>query len=368
MRPVPAHLRADYGYLPALDGLRAVSILLVVISHAGRGIEKMVPGGLGVLVFFVISGFLITRQMIAEIEARGTLNLRRFYLRRIIRLAPALLLYIVTFSLILGSLGAVITPTHMLTGLFYLANYYHIFIGYPAYSPFPIIWSLSVEEHFYILFPFVMLAFRRSLPKLLPWLLLVLAATLAWRYALYGICETDPSRAICGLPANSRLHGTDTLFDCILYGSALSLLMQYRLNLIQIYVLKPLSLWVSFGVLLFTLLYRDAEFRDTVRFSLQSAAVAVVIINVLFGTDRLSSVLRRVLAMPPLVLIGKLSYSLYLFHFGMINWLMATGHFEGVSGFALYLTGSLLCALASYSLVEKPAARLRKRFGSHNKD
>jgi peptidoglycan/LPS O-acetylase OafA/YrhL len=80
--------RACDGYLPALDGLRAISIGLVLLSHAG--LERFVPGGLGVLIFFVVSGFLLTRQMCVEVEDTGTLDISRFYLRRICRLAPRL--------------------------------------------------------------------------------------------------------------------------------------------------------------------------------------------------------------------------------------------------------------------------------------
>src|SRR3954447_19141856 len=84
--------RASYDYLPALDGFRAISISLVVLAHGG--LNRVVPGLLGVVVFFVISGFLITRQMIAEIERSGRLDVRAFYVRRFLRLAPALLLYV----------------------------------------------------------------------------------------------------------------------------------------------------------------------------------------------------------------------------------------------------------------------------------
>lgn len=83
---------------------------------------------MGVIVFFVIRGFLITRQLIVEIERSGRLDVRAFYLRRFFRLAPALVVYVGVFSAIFAALGATITPTHLLTGLLYLANHYHVFI------------------------------------------------------------------------------------------------------------------------------------------------------------------------------------------------------------------------------------------------
>ena len=128
--------RASFDYLPVLDGFRAVSILLVVFSHADLG--NIVPGGLGVTVFFVISGFLITRQMIAEIVSTGGFSFGAFYLRRFFRLAPALLLYLAMFTSLFLLLGAHMTGWQIASGIFYVANYYHIFIGYPPLNPNPI--------------------------------------------------------------------------------------------------------------------------------------------------------------------------------------------------------------------------------------
>src|ERR1700679_2982959 len=102
----PLHLQsfpAAYGHVPSLDGLRAISIAFVLLGHLVNA--SLFPGGLGVLIFFVISGFLITRLMLVEYKATGTMSLRNFYLRRIFRLYPAVLTYtaiiIVTFLLLL---------------------------------------------------------------------------------------------------------------------------------------------------------------------------------------------------------------------------------------------------------------------------
>jgi peptidoglycan/LPS O-acetylase OafA/YrhL len=173
-------------YIPALDGLRAIAILLVVISHAG--FEKAVPGSLGVIIFFVISGFLLTRQMIVEVERTGTLNIKAFYLRRLLRLMPALIFYLLLICSTLYLLGVMISTPQVLSGLFYFANYYHVFVGYPAHSPMPILWSLSVEEHFYILFPFIIILFRNNLRKAIPWLIVATLLALVWRYILFTTC------------------------------------------------------------------------------------------------------------------------------------------------------------------------------------
>jgi len=81
---------AQYGYIPGLNGIRGISVLIVILAH--MGLSNIIPGGFGVTVFFFISGFLITRLLIAENETRGRIRLKQFYMRRFIRLYPALLM------------------------------------------------------------------------------------------------------------------------------------------------------------------------------------------------------------------------------------------------------------------------------------
>ena len=355
--------RASYDYLPALDGFRAVSIVLVVLAHGGLG--RVVPGGLGVLIFFVISGFLITRQMIVEIERSGRLDVRAFYLRRFFRLAPALLLYVVLFSAVLAWLGATITVTHVVSGLLYFANYYHLFIGYPPYNPMPILWSLSVEEHFYIVFPFCMIAFRGDLRKIMPMLVGAFVAVLAWRVAVYGLCSEDAGRGVCGLPGRHRTFGTDMIFDCILYGCFAALALHYRNAAVRRWLINPAAFAAALAVLAFTLAYRDPAFRETWRLSLQPIGVAVVMVNVLFG--RWYGRIRGLLSSRPCVWVGKLSYSIYLFHFGVLTTIFALRGVDDLGGTAdhvLYFGATLALASASYYLVESPMKRFRRRAGA----
>src|SRR5580698_7810097 len=119
-----AEMPASFGHVPSLDGLRAVSVGLVVFSHLLN--DHLFPGGLGVLIFFVISGFLITRLMIAEFHKVGTVNLRKFYERRLLRLYPA----IVTFAVVVSVAYLVFAPSKFnawepLSALLYFANYFY---------------------------------------------------------------------------------------------------------------------------------------------------------------------------------------------------------------------------------------------------
>ena len=351
--------------LPALDGLRAVSIGLVLVSHAG--FQKFVPGGLGVVTFFVISGFLISRLMIAEIIASGNLDIKKFYIRRILRLFPALVLFLLIFVPVLQAAGISITATHVASALLYFTNYYYIYIGYAVFSPIPILWSLAVEEHFYIFFPFVMRRFRSRLGTLLPWLCATAVLVLVWRFYLNAACTgPDASAGFCGLPDGARIYkGTDSIGDCILYGVIASLLLQLYPEQTRRWVMNSKAFYVSGAVLLFTLLFRNPDFRETLRYSLQAISLAVIVVNVALGGMPFFT---RIFSHPVLVEIGRWSYALYLFHFGIMMCMGAYTQnrdiYNGPLDIAFYFIASLSAAAAVYYLVEKPMQVLRHKFGS----
>ena len=359
--------KASFAYLPALDGMRAVSVMLVLVAHAG--LQRIVPGGLGVVVFFVISGFLLTRQMIAEIEHTGTLNTRAFYLRRAFRLVPALIVYMLLFNLLLWSLGANIPAGSVLSGLFYWANYYSGFVHTSEkWSPNGILWSLAVEEHFYIVFPWVMIAFSRNLRKVIPVLGVVVMAVLIWRTILHFTCASSPYSFVCGIYDTDRIfHGTDSIIDCIAYGALAALVLHYHTRAVRRTLTGGPMLIAAATCLLASLLIRNSLFRDTVRFSLQSASVSILILNILF--DRSGLQLKRALSWPLSILVGRLSYSLYLFHFGVLMLILALRQSTNLSFLpsvmAAYFIGSFACAGASYWLIEKPMVRVRRRIGAH---
>lgn len=358
---------ASLVYLPALDGLRAISVVLVVVSHAGFG--HLVPGGLGVIVFFSISGFLLTRQMIIEVESTGQISIRSFYIRRLFRLAPALLIYLALFNTVLGILGATITTPDILAGVFYVANYYDIFVGFSVWSPAPILWSLAVEEHYYLVFPWVVRAFRADVAKLLPWLAAVTLLVALWRGILYEKCALDPGDAFCGLPDSFRIfHGTDTMIDCILWGAMAAIALHFHAVRTIAILVNRRAVVMALVALLGCLLLRDPWFRDTARYSIEAAAASVIILNVLFGPFPTA---RRLLSAPIIVLIGRLSYSIYLFHYGVLMVVKMVWNIHGeLYGFVpemVYFGTSLILASMCYVLVERPMITLRRRLGSRTR-
>lgn len=184
--PLPATNLSRTGYMPGLDGLRAVAVVAVMVYHADH--EWLSGGFLGVEVFFVISGYLITLLLIGEHERQGRIDLRQFWLRRFRRLLPALFVMMSLLAVYLAVFqrdqqGA--TRGDFLGGIGYVSNWYQIFVGqgYAAVSAFvPLrhLWSLAVEEQFYLVWPIVaVLVMRRGrdhLPRVALWLFGIAAA------------------------------------------------------------------------------------------------------------------------------------------------------------------------------------------------
>ncbi|MFC7553563.1 acyltransferase family protein [Pseudoroseomonas wenyumeiae] len=225
----PQPFGSSYAYVPELDGLRAISIMIVMLSHWGLG--HVVPGGFGVTLFFGISGFIITRLLLAEWQARGRIDLKAFYIRRAVRLLPAMLGFVVLSCLALAAAGLRPPGWSLLSGLFYMTNYERIWLaqgtGIETFpNPFHILWSLAIEEHFYLLFPLLlMLALRRG--GFLAWVVALILASQGWRLLLRSACGPggmwEGVTAACGVDLEDRLYlGTDTRLDAILFGCLLA--------------------------------------------------------------------------------------------------------------------------------------------------
>jgi peptidoglycan/LPS O-acetylase OafA/YrhL len=202
-------------HLPSLDGIRAVAALLVFVSHAGLG--HIIPGGLGVTIFFFLSGYLITTLLRREYEKYGSISLSDFYLRRICRILPPL--YIALLLIVVASrLGLVAWdpgPMDVLAQVFQIVNYYVITSPGTNLPPFAgVFWSLAVEEHFYLIFPlFFALCMRRwHYPMIAKAFFAVCCGVLIWRiFLVHGL----------HVPESRTYLATDTRLDSLLYGCIL---------------------------------------------------------------------------------------------------------------------------------------------------
>lgn len=145
-------------HIPSLDGIRAIAIFLVFIAHAG--LDHVVPGAFGVTVFFFLSGYLITTLLRREFEKTNTVNLKNFYLRRILRIWPSFYFVLIAGFILtlLGLIPGTIQVKPALSQILHFANYHYISHGWEGLTlGTGVFWSLAVEEHFYLIFPFIYL-------------------------------------------------------------------------------------------------------------------------------------------------------------------------------------------------------------------
>ena len=355
--PTSPRTRDKLGYQPSIDGLRAVSVLAVILYHAEL---SWIPGGfLGVEVFFVVSGFLITALLVEERFHTGSVSLRGFWTRRARRLLPALyvLLLVVPAMMLVfyrdaaGRLGG-----DVVAALFYVSNWWQILLqeSYFAQAGRPPVlrhlWSLAVEEQFYILFPafFVWLLSRHGRDRTRNVLIGVAVASAIWMAVLYEP-YTDPSRVY---------FGTDTRLSGLLLGAALAVVWTpWRTKATASRAAGPVldAVGACALVVLVWFFWRVNEFDPFVYrggFLLLDVCCVVLIAVLVHPSARLN----RLLALPPLVWIGVRSYSIYLWHWPifMVTRPELDLPFGGLPVLVIRVGLTLVAAELSYRFVEQP--------------
>jgi peptidoglycan/LPS O-acetylase OafA/YrhL len=342
-----------------LDGLRTVSFAVVFAAHAG--LYNVVPGGFGVTVFFFLSGFLITTLLRLEFDKTGSVSLRKFYIRRALRILPPfyLILFVASALVVLGVVAGPVEPATVLAQALHYANYRIVLHGYGGFAPgTAVYWSLAVEEHFYLLFPLLYLTLRkRGMSDAVQALTLgaLCVVILCWRCVLvYGLHSAVDRTYIA----------SDTRFDSILFGCALAVFGNPMLDASRIRdgVWKGVLLPLSVAGLLASFVIRDNAFRETTRYSLQGLALIPVFVCAMrFPTWGLMKVLNY----RPVAFVGVLSYSLYLIHQVVLFVLKPLEPRLGeLLTAAIGLAISLALAWLVHLYVELPFARLRKRFSA----
>jgi peptidoglycan/LPS O-acetylase OafA/YrhL len=337
-----------------LDGVRAVAVLLVLVSHSVLFGEfawlhdaGLMGGYAGICLFFVLSGYLITRLLLREEDRFGDVSLKDFYLRRAFRLFPALWLYL---AVVLAVWGLGHLPDHpwysFVSSLFYVRN----LVGRGDETGH--LWSLSLEEQFYLVWPvaFALLARRNGWRLALAGV--TIALVVAWRCYAWGN----------HLATTGQLYiRTDFRFDSPLLGCALALLERVRPRLVAAFNLtarrSDLSLAAAiaaFGA------WTVFQLRFEQVWSIDSTVVALL--SVLMIASQLGSRPgwgTRVLSCPPMVFLGKISYGVYLWQGLFMG--QQTGVFAAVRGFPWNLVGTFAVALLSYYLLERPLLRYKDR-------
>jgi peptidoglycan/LPS O-acetylase OafA/YrhL len=343
------NLQGRTSRLPSLDGLRAMSILFVLVGHVSNAPAFMLLAprirgslaGLGVRVFFVISGFLITTLLLAENDRYGTISLRNFYFRRTMRIFPPFYAYVAIIALAAAAGLVQLRPHDVLAAVTYTVNYHHDRAWYLGHA-----WSLAVEEQFYLVWPFVFcyLGVKRAA--------LVCLATLAVSPLLrFGLLILAPGfRAGIGetFPTVADAIATGCLLACYRESFAKSPRWLTHLQSAWGWVLPAAGILAAFAP--------GTKVNLLVGQTVTNIGVAVLIERVVrFPTVGVA----RPLNWRPVVYLGTLSYSLYLWQ----QPFMAPGT-AWPGPFPSNLVAAFGCALASFYLIERPALRLRARMES----
>jgi peptidoglycan/LPS O-acetylase OafA/YrhL len=345
--------RRDFrlGYRPALDGLRGVSILAVMLYHT-----RLLPGGfLGVDVFFVLSGFLITSLLLEEHASTGRVSLRAFYVRRALRLLPALApLVAIAGGAMIARDPSAGTVGFVLSVIFYVANWAIVY-GLPQ-GLLGHAWSLAIEEQFYLLWPPLLLLLLGWLRRRGALLLLMAAAVglaVAYRFAITGT-PSGMARIYVGLEA----HADPVLIGCTLgIFCASSFFRRTRRAIVVWNVLGVLA-----GIGLVNLLARS-RFPEDYVFASASTTTAIASALVIVAALLPSSPCGGVLRWAPLMWIGRRSYALYLWHYPVF-YLAGPLWRPGAEPAAALLAWAIAFALAaaSFRYVEQPMLDLKTRF------
>jgi peptidoglycan/LPS O-acetylase OafA/YrhL len=334
-------------HVPQLDGLRASAIIIVFIAHCG--LERIIPGGFGVTIFFVLSGYLITSLLRSEYTNTGRISLSKFYWRRTLRIWPPLYITL-ALSIILMLIMFPkdhLDPWGIAAQLAFVSNYSYLW-GHGSGVDLPL-WSLAVEEHFYLIFPLIFLV---GLSKIKP----SSASKVCWTLCGMVLCVRVVYAYIFG-PSPMIYYWSHTRIDSILFGCCLALYNNPVLDA-EAWHPKAVAFLTSMIVLLLCFIIRDPFFRQTIRYTLQGCALYIVFSYVLHDRGRLA----RVFSAYPMRMLGLYSYTFYLAHVIIIKVCVEK---LGIGSLVplIVVSGTLTllyCALM-YRFVEAPLARRRRQ-------
>ena len=347
-------------YITGLDGIRAIAVIMVLAYHLKLALFK--SGFLGVTVFFVLSGYLITGILISEVEEEGTIDLKNFWLRRIRRLVPAVMSMAVVIIFVSAVVNRIIFTKgckDFLASVLGFNNWWQIFnkvsyfeaAGVP--SPFTHCWSLAIETQFYLIYPLILLGIyklvksrgegRANRGLLFAGVTLLLALI----SVILMIVLFDPQQ-----DASRVYYGTDTRAFSLLFGALLAILWDYRMVPRRLSASVNMVLGsVSFAVLLVMTIaingssnfwYRGGQFVGTI--------LTVLVIYTVLGRK---TWLSRFLSNPVLKWIGDRSYSIYLWHYPIIL-LISKGIKASWWITLIEIVLSVVLAELSYRFIETP--------------
>ena len=353
---------------PGIDGLRAIAVLAVIAYHSG--ITRFSGGFLGVEIFFVISGYLITALLLGEYESNQRIDIKRFWNRRARRLFPALIAYIggATALAYLTARDVIPTKGEILSAFGYIYNWFSIFQdvsytdGFERKNFFHHLWSLAVEEQFYLFWPLLLWGLLSLVGKRLTFALVIagIIGSSVLRWSLYEPFS-DPLRVY---------YGTDTRASALLIGAAVAFMWRpwqsdkpaittpNALSKTFIFVVGSASvaglIWANMHYALF---YPNIDSLFRGGMLITSALTALVI--VVSVTPQ--SVLSKILGIRPMQWIGKRSYGLYLWHWPVFQLTRprVDVDIDGWQLFLIRIVVTLIIVEISYQFIERPIRERR---------
>ncbi len=361
---MPEPVKRNQRYMPGLDGLRAIAVLAVIAFHIDRG---AVPGGqLGVGIFFTLSGYLITDILLAQLAKQGKIKLGSFWAARARRLLPALFLMlavVLAWVTIFGPSQPDQFRKGVVSAIFYVNNWEQIannssyFARFAAESPIVHLWSLSVEEQFYILWPFLLLLGTKIVGER------PLASGVRPRLALLTLGLAIASSILMavlyhpGLDPSRDYYGTDTRAGGLLFGAALAMVWPSR-KLSRRIKPQARNLLDGLGVLglliIAVMIWRTSEISSFLYqggFVLLSLATVMVLMPLVHPACRLGVVL----GVRPLRWVGERSYGIYLWQSPIIVLTAPGGENSGsLLGHLLQLVAIFAVASLSWHFLEQP--------------
>ena len=370
VRVAPRRHGARSKGIPALDGVRAVAVALVLAGHGG--IPGVSGGFLGVDVFFVLSGFLITSLLLDEQGRTGRIALAGFWIRRARRLLPALIVMVLAVVAARATFPPEATATlrdNAVAAFFWVANWAFVaqrtdyFSQGTPPSPLQHTWSLGVEEQYYLLWPLLLIAVVAVIGARARWAVFALATAGAVGSAAAAILMASDAGV------NRVYFGTDTRAQALLVGAAAAALLVRDWSVLTAggtLIRTRWRRWVAGGLSVLGLLmlavlahFATGSARDFRAGLLLAVAVAAVLVVAPVALDQ-GGFIARALAWRPLVWLGAISYGVYLWHWPIF--LALNGERTGWSGwrlFALRCAATVAVAAASWWLLEQPIRRWR---------
>lgn len=340
------------GKIPSLDGIRAVSILIVFADHAG--LPQIVRGSTGVTIFFFLSGYLITTLMLAEQDSTRRIDIRGFYVRRALRIFPAMYLTLAAALLLAaaGVVGNTADAGGTIAAALHGANYWIVYEGRDGIpTGMNALWSLAVEEHYYVLFPILFILVLRKLSARNAGVVIacICAVELVWRCVLWFFLDADFDRLYLA---------TDTRIDSILFGALMAFVFNPWRDGRLLPSRGPGQLMLIGLALFASVRVMPPSLALTIGYTIEGIGL-IFLFTALISEP--STWYGRVLNWRPVAFLGVLSYAFYLNHRLVLTIVHERTSMDPYAGAAVAFAGSVAAAYVVYRLVETPLAGLRRR-------